>query len=138
MPDLKAPPELRSELNRIASVVHRKSGTTLFRRGEPGSGVFLIRKGKVNLHLDGKTQLYPSRTLGKGTILGLPATLSGDAYSLAAEVTEDAELGFVSREDFLALLAEHSTLCLIAMHLMGEEITRIRTALVSCKAKKAV
>jgi CRP-like cAMP-binding protein len=98
--------------------------------------VFLIRKGKVNLHLDGKTRLYPSRTLGQGAILGLPATLSGGAYSLAAEISEDAELAFVSREDFLALLAKDSNLCLEALHLLGKEITSIRSALVSRKTKK--
>jgi CRP-like cAMP-binding protein len=109
----------------------------LFRRGDPGTGVFLIRKGKVNLRLDGQTGLYPSRTLGHGAIVGLPATLSGGAYSLAAEVSEDAELGFVSREDFLALMVKDTKLCLKAMNLLGKEIAGIRSALVSRKTKKA-
>lgn len=138
MSDLIAPPELRSELNRIASVLYKKRGTTLFRRGDPGSGVFLIRTGKVNLRLDGKTRLYPPRTLGEGAILGLPATLSGGAYSLAAEVSEDAALGFVSREDFLALLARESNLCLATMRLLGKEIASIRSTLVSHKRKKVL
>jgi CRP-like cAMP-binding protein len=100
--------------------------------------VFLIRKGKVNLRLDGNTRLYLSRTLGHGAILGLPATLSGGTYSLAAEVSEDAELAFVSREEFVALLAKDSNLCLVTMHLLGQEIASIRSALVSRKAKKTV
>jgi len=73
-------------------------------RGDPGIGVFLIRKGRVSLQWEDNIALYPSFTLGPGTIIGLPATLSSRAYSLAAEVTEDAELGFVTREDFLVLM----------------------------------
>ncbi len=45
--------------------------------------------------------LYPERVLGSGSILELPATLSGRAYSLDAEAVEDAELQFDLREDFL-------------------------------------
>jgi len=68
--------------------------------------------------------------------IGLPATLSGEAYSLAAEVSEDAELGFVSREDFLGLMVKDTKLCLEAMNLLGKEIASIRSALLSRKTKK--
>jgi CRP/FNR family transcriptional regulator, cyclic AMP receptor protein len=130
MSNLVAPAELRSGLNRIASVVYKKKGATLFRRGEPGSGLFIIRKGTVNLYLEGESQCYPSRALGEGAILGLPATLSGEGYSLTAETIEDAELGFVSRNDFLALMAKNPNLCLMAMHLLSKEIASIRSMLV--------
>lgn len=98
--------------------------------------MFLIRKGKVNLHLDGKERFYPPRTLGRGAIIGLPATLSGGPYSLAAEVSEDAVLAFVPREDFLALMTKDTKLCLEAMNLLGKEIASIRSALVSLKRER--
>jgi CRP-like cAMP-binding protein len=132
---LLATPELQSQINRVASVLCKERGTILFRRGDPGRGVFLIREGKVSLHLDGKTQLYPADTLGHGAIIGLPATFSGEKYSLTAKVSEDAELAFVSREDFLALMAEDTKLCLEAMHMLGAEIASIRAALVSRRTK---
>jgi CRP-like cAMP-binding protein len=135
MAGLLVPPLLQSELNRVASVSREKKGTILFRRGEAGKGVFLVLKGKVDLQLDGKVSVYQTRTLGRGSILGLPATLSGGTYSLGAKVSEDAELGFVSREAFLELLARDSNLCFEAMHILGNEIAAIRSALVSTKAK---
>ncbi len=137
MAGLLVPPLLQSELNRVASVSREKKGTILFRRGEAGKGVFLVLRGKVDLQLDGKVSVYPTRTLGRGSILGLPATLSGGAYSLGATLSEDAELGFVSREAFLELLATDSNLCFEAMHILGNEIAAIRSALVSTKAKKS-
>ncbi|HXY03213.1 MAG TPA: cyclic nucleotide-binding domain-containing protein [Terriglobales bacterium] len=137
MSELLTPFELRSALMPLASVTQKKKGTILFRRGEEGIGVFLVFRGKVNLRLDGRASVYPCRTLGSGSILGLPATLSGGTYSLQAEVSEDAELGFVSRQDLLELLAKDTKLCLEVMNMLGKEITSTRLALVSHKAKKS-
>jgi CRP-like cAMP-binding protein len=71
----------------------------LFRRGDKAVGVFLVRRGKVSLSLDGTSVI--SRTLGPGSLLGLPATLSGEPYSLTATVAEDCQLDFIRREAVL-------------------------------------
>jgi CRP-like cAMP-binding protein len=134
--NLIAPLELQSELNRIGSVLYKKKGTFLFAQGDAGIGVFLIRRGKVTLQLDDNVPLYPSCTLGPGAIIGLPATLSSGTYSLAAEITEDAELDFVSRNDFLVMMKSDTNLCLEVMNLLGKEVASIRSALVSFKKKK--
>jgi len=135
MEDLQ-PSQLRTEVEHLASVLHKQKGAILFRRGDPGIGVFLICKGKVSLQLDSNIPLYPSRTLGPGAIVGLPATICGETYSLAAQVTEDAELGFVSRNDFLALMKKDTSLCLEAMDLLGKEIASIRSAVASHGKKR--
>lgn len=136
MSDLLAPPELQLELRRLSSTLRRQKGTFLFRRGDPGKGVFLIRKGKVGLRLEGGDKLLPSRVLGPGSILGLPATLADAPYSLTAEVSEDAEVDFVSRSDFLALLAKDAHLCLQALNLLSKEIASLRSASLSPRTKK--
>jgi len=135
MSDLLAPAQLRSELHRMGFVLQRRRGAFLFHRGDPGKGVFLVRKGSVTLQLDG-AELLPSRRLGPGSILGLPATLAGTTYSLAAEVREDAELDFISREDLLTLMRKDSALCLQAMDLLSKEIASLRSVFVTCKPKK--
>jgi CRP-like cAMP-binding protein len=132
-----APPELQAAVKAHASVSDKKKGTILFHRGDPGLGIFLILRGEVSVTLDGKDSLYPQRKLGSGAIVGLPATLSGGAYSLGAEVSKDAQLAFVSRQDFLEILAKDTNLCVEAMHLLGNEITSIRAALVSQRGKKS-
>jgi len=135
MSDLLAPPELQLELRRLSSILNRRKGTFLFQRGDPGIGVFLIRKGKVSLRLGGG-KLLPSRVLGPGSIVGLPATLAGPACSLTAEVTEDAELNFVPRPDFLALMAKEAHLCLQVMNLLSKEIASLRSASMPPRTKK--
>jgi CRP-like cAMP-binding protein len=121
--------ELVSELNRIASGLSMNEGTVLFRNGDPVSGVFIVRKGAIRLSLGIPSQLYPPRILGPGEIVGLPATLTGH-YSLTAEVAEPpAELGFVPSHRVSELLECSPRLCFLAMRLISEEVTRVRTAL---------
>jgi CRP-like cAMP-binding protein len=129
--DFSLPPELKTELERIATTVAKTAGSTLFRRGDQVLGAYLVRSGKVKLSLESRQALHPSRVVGTGCIVGLPATMSGAAYSLTATVEEDAELGFVPRESFLKLIATDTSLCFQAMDLLGQEIAGIRSAMSS-------
>lgn len=129
MGDFALSAQLKTELERIATTIFKATGAVLFQRGQAVSGVFLVRSGKVDLSLDSQNQIYPTRTLGSGCILGLPATMSGAAYSLTATVCEDAELGFVPREAFLKLMGANAGLCLQVMDLLSQEISNIRSAM---------
>lgn len=131
MADFSLPPQLKTELERIATTVSKPAGTTLFRRGDHVLGTYLVHNGKVKLSLDSRKELYPTRVLGAGSIVGLPATMSGAAYSLTATVEEDAELGFVPREAFLKLMATDTSLCFQAMDLLSQEIAGVPSALSS-------
>ena len=90
--------------------------------------MFLIRSGRVSLALDCETPLYPPRILGPGAIAGLPATVSGNPYSLTAKVVDDAELAFVPRDAVLKCLQNNPTLCFQVMDMLSGEICDIRSA----------
>jgi len=121
-------PELQTELERLATIVLKPKGTTLFRRGDDVSGVFLIRSGRVSLGLDCETPIYPARILGPGAIAGLPATVSGNPYSLNAKVVEDSELAFIPRDAVLECLHRDPVLCFQVMEMLSGEISDIRSA----------
>jgi CRP-like cAMP-binding protein len=121
-------PELKAELEQRATIVFKPKGTILFRRGEDVSGVFLIRNGRVSLALDCETPFYPARILGPGAIAGLPATVSGNPYSLTAKVVDDAELAFVPRDLVLQCLKNNPALCFQVMDMLSGEISDIRSA----------
>lgn len=121
-------PELQAEFERLATIVFKPKGNTLFRRGDEVSGVFLIRSGRISLGLDYETPLYPARILGPGAITGLPAAVSGNAYSLTAQLLEDSELAFVPRDSVLACLKNNPHLCFQVMDMLSEEISDIRSA----------
>jgi|SRR5581483_2390226 len=128
MENLVVPAELKKKLEERGSVISRPKGTVLFRRGDPAQGLFLVRRGEVTLGLGCESAAYPPRMLGAGSVVGLPATMSGAPYSLTAEVTEDSQLSFVPRSVVLKLLRSSPELGFAVMAILGDEISKIRSA----------
>ncbi len=120
--------ELREQLLHLATTVFKPRGTVLFRRGDAVSGLFLVLSGKVSLGLGDDNPAFPVRVLSAGCIAGLPGTVSGNPYSLTAEVVQDAELAFVSRDAVLEILHKDSVLCFQIMEMLSGEISHIRSA----------
>lgn len=120
--------ELKAEFERLATVVVKPKGTILFQRGEKPAGVYLIRSGRISLGLDYENSIYPARILGPGAVVGLPASVSGNPYSLAANVVEDSELAFVPREAVVTCLKKNPILCFQVMDILSDEIADIRSA----------
>ena len=118
--------DLYDQLCNVATPIMRKSGTVLFRSGEPGSGVFLVRDGLVRLSLGDNPLVYPSRELGRGAVIGLPATFSGEPYSLTAEVEQDCEVDFVPRDRLLDLVKCNPELGVEIARVLSEEIFEMR------------
>lgn len=98
----------------------------LFRSGQPCRGAFLIRSGQVELSLDAASKLYPTRTVSSGFVVGLPATFSGEPYSLTAQAKSRCRLDFVPRTRLLDLLQQNSQAGFEILRLLSEEIFQIR------------
>ena len=119
--------ELREELERLSTSITKPKGSILFRRGEKPLGLFLVRRGRVGLCLDGKTKAYPVRKLGSGAIVGLPARVSGKPYSLTAEVLQESELAFVPRHLVVSCLKNNPILGFEVINMLSSEICDIRS-----------
>jgi CRP-like cAMP-binding protein len=117
------PLKVRRELQAIARPVLKDKGAVLFRLGQPCRGAFLIRSGQLQLTLDGR---YPARTVGSGFIVGLPATFSGERYSLTAQTKNRCRLDFISRQKLLTLLDRNPDAGFQILRLLSEEIFHIR------------
>lgn len=133
MPGTKLSPELNKALRTVSKPLKKKKGDQLFGAGDQARGAFVVKRGKVRLKLEGAGELYPTRVLGPGAIVGLPATVSGEPYSLTAEAVQDCELDFISRKDLLALLQHNTTAALQILQILSEEIYQMRNT-----AKKAL
>jgi CRP-like cAMP-binding protein len=120
-------PALWAALEGISTRVVLEKGKVLFRQGEAGRGVFLLREGKVrlSLHAAGRKKLR-YRIAGPGNILGFPSTLSSAPYSLTAENLADCELGFAPAEDVVNLLNKRSDLCFQAVEIVADEVRKLR------------
>lgn len=129
MVPLQAPEELKLQLMTMGTPLELAAGTFLFRRGEPVKGVFLVHAGVVRLGLEEDLPAFPSRKIGAGAVLGLPATLSDSPYSLSAQVLEDSTFVYLSRECLLGLLRDQHQLCFEVMRILTDELTETRVAL---------
>ena len=121
--------ELAEALDAIASSHSCRRGEVLFRQGQPGDGVLVLRQGKVRLsaasHSDDSR--LPYRVVGSGYVLGLPALFSGQPYSLTAEALEECAFGFVDRERALELVRKRLDLCFQAADLLARDVRELRT-----------
>lgn len=126
MSRIELSPSIQSELAAIATRLSEHAGTVLFHAGEPGRGAFLIRSGKIRMSLDGGSGLYPARLLREGSLIGLPASFSGEPYSLTAEAVQDSDLDFIPRSKLLDLLQRDPRTGYEIVRILSEEIFQMR------------
>jgi CRP-like cAMP-binding protein len=124
---LKASEELRSGLNAVGSSQHYPAAHVLFREDGNSVGVYLLCKGKVRMSVRGLPNL--DRDFTAGSLLGLPATFTGHAYSLTAVTLAESEVLYVPRHKFLDLMHDRPDLCREATDMLGREVTFIQSAL---------
>jgi CRP-like cAMP-binding protein len=119
--------QLCSALCAVGSAEKVSQGTVLFRQGEEVKGIYVVNSGRVRLSLmDASTGSVSDRFAESGSVLGLPATMAGNAYSLTAEVRSAAEVVFVRRERVLELLRQQTTLCFEVVEILAQEVAHMR------------
>ena len=135
MPKIELSPSLQSELTAIATRLSEHAGTVVFHAGEPGRGAFLIRSGRIRMSLDGGSGMYPARLLREGSLIGLPATFSGEPYSLTAKAVQDSDLDFIPRSKLLNLLQENPGAGYEIVRILSEEIFQMRKSVRGVRRK---
>jgi CRP-like cAMP-binding protein len=114
-------------LEAVGVVKHIPPQRYLFKIDDSKDGVFVVRKGKVALTVEGLPHL--DRVFSVGSVLGLPSTFTGGPYRLTARTIVDSEVAHVGREDFLELMRRDSALCLEATEMLVRELSFIHQAI---------
>lgn len=114
-------------LRAIGVAKHIPPKRTLFKVDDTNDGVFLVRRGRVALLVEGLPHL--DRVFLAGSVVGLPSTFTRNAYSLTAMTLADSDIVHVPREEFLELMSRDSTLCREATEMLSRELSFIQTAL---------
>jgi len=122
----KAQLDLVAALEQVANTVVLRRGAVLFHQGQQPSSVFVVRKGRVRLTLFCGDGELAYQTVGPGYILGLPATVSDQPYSLTAETVEDSEFASVDRKLLLLLLDRRNDLMVQVVAILADELRRMR------------
>jgi CRP/FNR family transcriptional regulator, cyclic AMP receptor protein len=106
-------------------VRRHRAGTVLFREGEPGEKMFLIRAGKVNIVKRIADSEITLAVLGPGEFFGEMALLEKLPRSAGATVAEDAQLIEVEEEHFQTLVRKSGE---IAIRMLRRLSRRLREA----------
>lgn len=91
------------ELRAVAQATHPRrlaAGTVIFEEGQPGTELYIVISGRVDVVKGGAT----IASLGPGSNFGEMAMLDDPVRSATARTAEDTELMVISRQAFFALL----------------------------------
>lgn len=106
------------------------NGAMLFRHGEAPIGLYIVRSGNVVLLLsDEKGRDVAQFNVGAGSILGLPAIVAREPYSLSAMACEGSEVTFVELAVFEELMREQPSLFPKILEVLAAEVRSARQAL---------
>ncbi len=122
MTGIGAAVETLANYDPIGSLRAVPHGTVLFREGDPGSQVLLIRSGQVKLScmsMSGKVLNIKLAT--PGDVLGLSAALSGANHETAAEAVGSTLLNAIPSEEFLRFLNRNPEGALHAAQKLSED-----------------
>ncbi len=125
-----ADPELIRVLETRSTPFVCETERLLFNQDAPAVGVYIVQEGGVTLTMNARdgARIFSIAAL-PGSLLGLPALISDQPYSLTAIAHSSAKVSFVSRSDFFALIQADPQLSLKMLQVLAAEVRTARQAL---------
>jgi CRP-like cAMP-binding protein len=125
-----ADPKLIEALGRRAVEVSCGADSVLFRQGDAPVGLYILHKGEATLTMTSAAGVaILSTQAGAGSLLGLPGLVGNEQYTLTATARSGAKLGFVTREDFTALMEADHLISLKVLQVLAAEVRSARQAI---------
>jgi NTE family protein len=120
------PDQLRSDIAARSNWVHVPAGRWLFRQGEVGDSLYVVRSGRLEVVVEGEEDTVV-RVLARGAHVGELALLTGSPRSASVRATRDSELLRVARVQFAQLLREEPDFSLALTHELGRQLQLSRS-----------
>ncbi|HJQ34962.1 MAG TPA: DUF1003 domain-containing protein [Pyrinomonadaceae bacterium] len=130
--------EDRRALSEVVDLVRLEPNQTLFRAGEPGESLYLVRAGEVELYInDNVGQKIVLDTARPGDFFGEIALLDSDPRTATATALTESELIELDRGDLLLLFQKKPDAALHMLAAMGQ-MTRKADALLRQRVSRNV
>ena len=102
-------PQAIERLCRLVEIESYGKHERLFRRGEEGDSMYIVRSGAIEISIDetgpgGQKRERPIHTFGEGGFFGEMSLLTGDPRAAHARAAEDSDLIVVRKENFRELI----------------------------------
>jgi CRP/FNR family transcriptional regulator, cyclic AMP receptor protein len=120
---------LRELVESLATRIHVKAGTTLFRQGDEGETFYLVREGEIEISvLSPAGRRLALDVMRKGDLLGEIA-LFGGSRTATATTLKPSLLDQVWRSDVMAAIRERPELALQFIDLLCERLRTVSAKL---------
>lgn len=104
-------------------VIEASKGETLFIDSDAVSGVYLIKTGKLQMHVTCPVGANILRTAGRGEILGVAPLFCGKPHKLTCEVAAKAKVVFVRAEEFLEYLNANPDARIYVLQMLSADVS---------------
>ena len=108
----------------------------LFKQGEAARGLYILKSGKASLVMNAENGVEVMRlTIGPGSILGIPAVVTKEPYTLSAKACLGSDVCFVELSDFEEMMQAEPSLFPLVLEILATEIRAARIALIVLMTK---
>lgn len=127
--DILANAELCGEIEKRSAPILVGKGEILFRQGEDPAYAFLVKTGEIVLTMKLSGDALLSVTAKERSLVGLPAIVSNEPYSMTAKAIRDCQICKISRNDFHELTKQNPSVCCNVLQILAAEVQAARQAL---------
>jgi CRP-like cAMP-binding protein len=124
------------ELDRVTTMITCQPGHILYRPGETGNTLFLLKTGRVQLYhlsMDGRKLIIA--TLERGACFGEIPLLGQGTHTSFAEVVEEARICVISKHEAEHLIRQKPVVTLALLHVVGQRFTQLEAQLINTTFK---
>jgi CRP/FNR family cyclic AMP-dependent transcriptional regulator len=128
----------RNTLAELFTTVDARRGERLFRRGDPGNSLYIVRRGRIQItleDLDGQRIILSEN--GPGVVFGEVSLLDGGPRTADALAAVDSELLMLDRDDLLEFVTKHPPASLALLTVMGQRLRSTNELLRSHASRNA-
>ena len=123
-------------LEHTVNVITCAAGRILYRPGETGSALFLLKSGRVQLyHLSTDGRKLITATLAAGACFGEIPFIGQCPQNSFAETIEPASLCVISRNDVEQLLDRYPTIARSLLYIVGQHFVQLENQLINATFK---
>ena len=99
-------------------------------------GLYILKSGKASLVMKGENGVEVMHlTIGAGSILGVPAVVTKEPYTLSAMACAGAEVNFVELTEFEDLMQAEPSLFPLVLSVLAAEVRSARIAFTGIMTK---
>jgi len=125
-----ADPFLIHAFDRRATAIDCGMERILFAQGDAPVGLYILKAGEATLILHATTgEPVASIQASAGSLLGLPGVVGDKPYTLTAIASPGAQVSFLPREDFLAIMKSDPAIALKILAILAAEVRSARQAI---------